>query len=212
MAKERSAVIAGFTEDQAHRLTSVSLRQLRYWAKDGFFVPSLDMTAAGFPKLRLYSFRDLVCLRVVSSLRNDSKVPLQQLRQLKTKLAHLGEDLWAKTTLYVLDRRVVLSNPETGELEDALTGQGVLRIPLLAVSNDMHAAIRALRTRPAETHGRIDVGRGGARNPVVAGTRVPVRAIQDLAQEGFTAAEIVAQYPSLTEADVAAALGHRIAA
>lgn len=212
MAKETATVIAGFTEDQAHRLTGVSLRQLRYWAKDGFFVPSLDMSTSGFAKLRLYSFRDLACLRVVSSLRNESKVPLQQLRQLKAKLAHLGEDLWSKTTLDVLNRRVVLSNPETGEPEDALTGQGVLRIPLVAVSDDMHTAIRALRTRATDTHGRIDAKRGGARNPVIAGTRVPVRAVQDLAQAGFSAGQIVAQYPSLTEADVAAALEHRVAA
>lgn len=205
-------IVAGFTEDQAHRLTKVSLRQLRYWARDGFFTPSLDMTTAGFPGLRLYSFRDLVCLRVISSLRNEIKASLQHLREVKSNLSHLGEDMWAKTTLYVLNRRVVIRNPATGGLDDAVSGQGVLQIPLAVVSNEMHDAIRALRARPIEAHGRVDTRKGGARNPVIAGTRIPVRTIQDFAAAGYTAAQIVQQYPSLTEADVEAAIAYRVAA
>lgn len=204
-------VVAGFTEDQAHRLTNVSLRQLRYWAADGFFVPSLDMAEMGFPGLRFYSFRDLVCLRVVSSLRNESKVPLQHLREVKLKLSHLGDDLWAKTTLHVLNRRVVIRN-ETGNAEDAITGQGVLQIPLAVVANEMQEAIRALRTRPHDAQGRIDTKTHGARNPVVSGTRIPVRAIKDFQANGFSVGEIAEQYPSLTEADIEAALAHKTAA
>src|SRR5438105_787552 len=92
------AVISAFTEDQVHRLTGISQRQLRYWASDGFFVPSLTPDPE-FKSLRMYSFRDLVCLKVLNALRNESKIPLGHLRDVKDRLAHLGEDMWAKTTL-----------------------------------------------------------------------------------------------------------------
>jgi len=62
------SVITGFTEAQVERLTGVSQRQLRYWARDGFFVPSLKSSDPDLAPMRLYSFRDLVCLKVLSDL------------------------------------------------------------------------------------------------------------------------------------------------
>jgi hypothetical protein len=34
-------VISAFSEDQAERLTGITTSQLRYWAKTGFFTPTL---------------------------------------------------------------------------------------------------------------------------------------------------------------------------
>ena len=207
---QQNVVIAGFTIDQTVRLAGVTLRQLRYWADDGFFTPSIEVSADGGQAMCLYSFRDLVCLKIIDALRNDAKIPLQHLRIVKDKLAHLGDDMWAKTTLYVLGRRVVFDNPDTGAKEDVANGQGVLQIPLKVVSGSMHEAVKALRARPETELGRIDIKR--AKNPVIAGTRIPVRAIQDFFEAGYSTSEILAQYPSLSAADVDAALGHKIAA
>ncbi len=205
-------VIMAFTEDQANRLTGVSLYQLRSWARDGFFIPSLTSRDEDEPLLSLYSFRDLVCLKIINQLRNESRVPLNHLREVKEKLSHLGDDLWAKTTLFVLNRRVILSNPETGEKEDAVNGQGVLQIPLVVVSGNMKDAVRLLRQRDQSLIGRIDAKRFGAKNPVIAGTRIPVSTIKDFIDDGFTPEQIVLQYPSLTVDDVKAAMGHKVAA
>jgi DNA-binding transcriptional MerR regulator len=71
-------IIAAFTEEQVARLTGISPRQLRYWAGDGFFVPSIELPAADLPPMRLYSFRDLVCLKVINALRNDAKISLTE--------------------------------------------------------------------------------------------------------------------------------------
>jgi uncharacterized protein (DUF433 family) len=209
---DASEVIAGFTDDQAARLTGVSLRQLRYWANDGFFVPSISLGGEGAPKVHLYSFRDLVCLKVLGTLRNEARIKLAHLRGVKDRLAHLGEDMWAKTTLYILGRRVVFDNPVTGEREDAISGQGVLQIPLKVISGDMAAAVRAMRARGSNEVGQIDIRRAGRKNPVVAGTRIPVRTIHDFAEAGYNIQQIVEQYPSLTEADVKAALAYKLAA
>jgi DNA-binding transcriptional MerR regulator len=100
-----SEIIASFTEEQVCKLTGISLRQLRYWASDGFYVPSLNTDDTGIEGLRLYSFRDLVCLKVINALRNDAKIQLKELRATKDRLAHLGEDMWAKTTLYIHGKR-----------------------------------------------------------------------------------------------------------
>jgi hypothetical protein len=123
---DSNVVIAAFTEDQVVRLTGVSRRQLRYWATDKFFVPSIKMEEESLAEMRLYSFRDLLCLKIISSLRNESKVAFPELRKTKNRLSHLGDDMWAKTTLYVHCKRVVFDNPETGQREEASTGQGVL--------------------------------------------------------------------------------------
>ena len=209
----QTLVIAGFTDDQAVRLAGVSGRQLRYWASDGFFIPSIEVPVGeDDARMRLYSFRDLVCLKILNTLRNEANIPLQQLRQVKERLSHLGEDMWLKTTLYILGRRVVFHNEDTREREDAISGQGVLQIPLLVVTGNMEEAVRAFRQRPETALGRIDTKRSGPKHPVVAGTRIPVQTIQDFGEAGYTVEEIAKQYPSLTEADIRAALSHKIAA
>jgi MerR-like DNA binding protein len=77
MAKpESNVVVSAFTEDQVERLTGISQRQLRYWDRTGFFVPSLAYEDRRSPYSRLYSFRDIVSLKIVSALRNEANVPL----------------------------------------------------------------------------------------------------------------------------------------
>lgn len=205
-------VVAAFTEAQANRLLGVSTRQLRYWANDGFFVPSLAMQGEGEPCVRLYSFRDLLCLKIISHLRNEISITLGHLREVKERLSHLGDDMWAKTILYVLNKRVVFDNPVTGNREDAGNGQGVLQIPLKVVAHDMREAIAALRQRDTESVGKIDTKKSGQNNPVVAGTRIPVRAIRAFDDAGYTTDQIIAEYPTLTKQDVEAALSFKEAA
>ncbi len=205
-------IISAFTLDQTARLTKVSARQLRSWADDGFFLPSVKSKELSGIDTRLYSFRDLVCLRVISALRNQANVPLQHLKAVKRKLSHLGDDMWAKTTLYVLSKRVVFDNPDTGAREDALNGQGVFKLPLQVVTGNMEEAVRVMRKREADSVGKIDIKKAGAKNPVIAGTRIPVRSIKDFHDAGYTIEQIIEQYPSLSADDVRAAINFRIAA
>src|SRR5712671_650116 len=107
-----SSVVSAFSEEQVQRLTGITAAQLRYWDRTRFFAPSLADENRRRPYSRVYSFRDVVCLKILNVLRNDSKVPLPHLREVKDKLAHLGDDLWAKTTLYILNKKVVFVNPD----------------------------------------------------------------------------------------------------
>ncbi len=207
-----NTVIAAFTTDQASRLSCITQRQLRSWAGDGFFVPSIDLSEAIGDDAKLYSFRDIVCLRVLNSLRKDAKISLQHLRGVKKNLSYMGDDVWAKTTLYVLGRRVVFENPNTGGKEDGENGQGVLQIPLRVVVSNVSDAVRAMRQRDESSRGRIDDRKFGAKKPVVAGTRISVRTIQEFHEAGFSIEQIIEQYPSLASEDITAAINYRIAA
>ncbi|MGY5809445.1 DUF433 domain-containing protein [Rhizobium sp. LEGMi198b] len=206
-------IIAAFTEEQVERLTGVSVRQLRNWDRTGFFVPSLAYEDRSQPLSRLYSFRDLVSLKILNSLRNELNVSLQHLRQVKDKLAHLGDDMWSKTILFVLNKRVAFENPETRAKEEIVSGQGILQIPLEVVTGDMRRAVDAMRKRDEALIGQIERKKGVANSkPVIAGTRIPVSSVKAFADEGYTVEQIRAEYPTLTEADVIAAINHKNAA
>ncbi|PCK81513.1 hypothetical protein CPT34_09770 [Rhizobium sophoriradicis] len=196
-----------FTEEQTEKLTGVSFRQLRSWDRTGFFAPSLANEDRSLPLSRLYSFRDLVCLKVLNALRNEANVSLQHLRSVKERLAHLGDDMWAKTTLFVLNKKVVFENPETNSKEEVVSGQGVLQIPLQVVTGDMKRAVDDMKKRDIALSGKIERIKGIAGNrPVIAGTRIPVSTIKAFADEGFSVEQIMEEYPTLTSDDIRAAI------
>ena len=210
---EITNIVSAFTEEHAAYLTGISVSQLRYWDRTKFFVPTLADDNRRQPFSRIYSFRDLICLKVLNVLRNEVRCSLPHLREVKEKLAHLGDDMWAKTTLYVLNRKVIFDNPETRLREEIVSGQGVLQIPLEVVRGNMEKAVRELWKRDDATIGKIQKRRGVAsNNAVIAGTRIRVNAIKAFYDAGYTINQIREQYPSLTEADIQAALNYGKAA
>ena len=204
---DAETIIAAFTEEQTAALTGLTVPQLRHWARTGFFVPSMSNSTDGTTYARLYSFRDLASLRVLHELRNKQKCPLQHLREVKLELAHLGDDLWRKTALYVLNRRVVFRDRSLGEFRDAVNGQIVFEIVLAVVEDDMAKAVAEAQKRTPTEIGRITRTRTVRhRDPVFSGTRIAVRSVLQLAADGYSVEQILREYPSLTAADVEAAL------
>jgi DNA-binding transcriptional MerR regulator len=70
----------GFTAHQTTRLTGCTARQLRYWDHIGLVQPSVQRTGGRPGVPRLYSFRDLIALKVVKSLL-DEGISLQRVRR-----------------------------------------------------------------------------------------------------------------------------------
>jgi DNA-binding transcriptional MerR regulator len=70
----------GFTADQASRYTGCTAHQLRYWDRIALVRPSVQKTGGRPGVKRLYSFRDLVSLRVIKSLL-DGGMSLQRVRK-----------------------------------------------------------------------------------------------------------------------------------
>lgn len=194
-------VVQAFTEEQTARLTGASRRQLQSWDDSGFYHPSI---AAG--QRRVYSFRDLLNLRVIVTLRRDLGISLQHLRDVGRKLREIADADWAGVILYVLNRRVVFDNPLTRQREEVVDGQGVfVNLPLRAVRSDMEAAVHREFARDPERRGQIEkVRRVVGSEPVIAGTRVMVRSVLAFIEEGYDDDAIIAEYPSLTPEDIAA--------
>ncbi|MBN9560205.1 MAG: DUF433 domain-containing protein [Alphaproteobacteria bacterium] len=206
---DTSEVIAAFTEEHVHKLTGLSRGRLRYWDKTGFFAPAYVGTGKS-PFRRVYSFRDLVALRTLEMLRVQNNVPLQHLRKVADKLAHLKDELWTTTTLWVLNRRVVVQLTGDDKPQEVLSGQYVLGIPLGRVIADTERDVTALRRRADNDKGRVTKTRGISRNAlVIAGTRIRVDSVRRLHEDGYSHEQILAEYPDLTEADIVAALGHK---
>lgn len=110
----------------------------------------------------------------------------------------------------MLGKKVVFDNPETGEKEEVATGQGVLQIPLRVVTGQMEDAVQSMRTRRPDVIGRIEQKRGVAQNqPVISGTRIPVRSIQAFYKVGYSIEDINKQYPTLDLSDIKAALHYK---
>jgi uncharacterized protein (DUF433 family) len=205
-------IIEVFSEAMASRLTGVSVRQLRYWDRDSFFSPSLGEEDRSVPFSRLYSFRDIVSLKVLNTLRNDAGVSLQHLRETKEKLVVLSDRLWADTVLYVHNKRVAFVNPKSDVLEEVVTGQALLQIPLQIASDNMRDAVKRLHERNPADIGRLEKKRNVASNQlVIAGTRIPVANVQAFATSGYSIKKIKAEYPTLTEDDIKAAINAQAA-
>jgi uncharacterized protein (DUF433 family) len=206
-------LILAFSEDHVEHLTGISKSQLRYWDRTGFFVPAFAAENRRVAFSRIYSFRDVASLRVLNILRNQYGVPLQHLRKVARKLSHLAEDKWTKTTLWVWKRKVIFQDPDTEKPREVASGQYLIDFPLEPVIAATHRDVNdLLQLRPETSIGRVAKSRNVSHNePVIAGTRIPVRAIKRFADEGYSVEQILEEYPSLAESDVRAALKHKAA-
>ena len=68
-----------YNSKTASRIVGVSLRQMQYWDEQGFIRPSVKL-AGGRGTKRLYSFHDLICLKVVKDLTHHG-FSLQKIRR-----------------------------------------------------------------------------------------------------------------------------------
>lgn len=202
-----SNIISAFSAEQAERLTGLSLSQLREWDTAGFFQPSYAAENRKSPYSRIYSFEDIVGLRVLSILRNTHRVSLQHLKAVARKLSEYAPQPWSELTLYVLNKEVHFRNPTDGLVQGAVSGQLAVPVPISSVVEDVRARAEQLRHRSSEAVGQVERHRFVVHNEaVVAGTRIPVSTIRSFADAGYSVDEIIREYPSLTREDIEAAL------
>lgn len=138
----------GFRTSEAAKLTGLTVRQLDHWDRTGFIRPSLA-PAAGKGSARLYSFLDVVQLRVARELR-DAGVSLQALRRIVDYLCEVEEleHPLAEARLVVNGSDVMLVRGRK-ELVSVLAapGQSVLRfvLDLPKVVKELQEGIKKLR-------------------------------------------------------------------
>lgn len=92
----------GFTTKEVIKLVGINGRTLDFWDHSGFIGPSL-MQAKGTGSRRLYSFRDILSLRVSKEFR-DRGISLQTLRKVVEHLQrHEGLETPLASMLLVTD-------------------------------------------------------------------------------------------------------------
>ena len=203
-------IIGAFSEDQVSRLTGLTRAQLRRWNRSGFIRPEyLNDSNVRSPFTFIYSFKDLLKLRVLNQLRNVYSVPMGELRRVEATLEHLGDAKWTSQKLWVHNRRVVFEEPESLRKREVSTRQFVAEIPLAVVTTDARDDIRRMNERAKDQIGTIEKRRHvHSSEAVFAGTRIPVSAIVDYIAAKYTDDQILAEFPDLTKKDIAAARRH----
>ena len=137
----------GFRGPVASHAAGITYRQLDYWARTGLVVPEIR-TAVGSGTQRLYSFRDILLLKVVKKLL-DAGITLQQIRSAITHLRDRGvEDLTSITLMS--DGVSVYECTSDNEVVDLLRGgQGMFAIALGGVWRDIEGTLATLPTQRA---------------------------------------------------------------
>ena len=208
MNTDTRVIAAAFSEDHTSRLTGITPSQLRYWDRVGFYRPSYAEENRRIAFSRIYSFKDIVALRVLHVLRNQYRVSLQHLREVSDKLSHLAEERWTGTKLYVLNRRVIWIEPGTDLPQELASGQYVVPTMMISyVVDETRRDVVNFSARDPTKFGLVERSRFISHNePVIAGTRIPVGAIKRFSKAGYGTEQILAEYPGLTPEDVRAAL------
>ncbi len=172
----------------------------------GFFAPHYADDNRKSPYSRIYSFKDVVGLRTISELRGRHGVSFPELRRVAGELSRYTQTPWSDIKLWVWNRKVHFTEPETGRDREVVGKQYVL-FPLVEVERDVANSVAEMRKRSADDLGRFERHRYVAHNAlVIAGTRIPVRAIKSFADAGFSTQQIIQEYPSLTHEDIEAAI------
>jgi DNA-binding transcriptional MerR regulator len=136
----------GYRGVTACHAVAISYRQLDYWARTGLVVPSIR-DASGSGTQRLYSFRDMVVLKVVKRLL-DAGVSLQNIRKAIEVLRSRGADDLAEITL-ISDGTTVYECRSPEEVVDLLQGgQGVFGIAISGAFKEIQGSLAELPAEP----------------------------------------------------------------
>ena len=143
----------GYSGTKAATIVGITYRQLDYWARTDLIRPSLA-DASGSGSRRLYSYRDLLELRVIKSLL-DAGIKLESVRTAFEYLRdHVDTDI-ASAHLVISGSDVILCDGE--QLIDVMRrgGQGVLNVLAIGgVKSDLDSTIVDLGG-PSSRSGRL---------------------------------------------------------
>ncbi len=157
MTDERQ-MIDGYRAPQVCTLVGISYRQLDYWARTGLITPSVQ-EASGSGSQRLYSFSDVVQLKVVKRLL-DAGMSLKKIRKAMEILSvELASESPLTDVTLLSDGITIYAAHSASEVVDVFKGgQGVFGIAVGPVEDELVGEIHRLYPDHADT----EVGRSSA--------------------------------------------------
>ena len=132
----------GFRGPIACSAAGITYRQLDYWARTGLVEPSVR-TAAGSGSQRLYSFRDILVLKVIKRLL-DTGVSLQNIRTAVEHLRDSGVEDLAQVTLMSDGASVYECRSQDEVIDLVQGGQGVFGIAVGRVWREVEGSLAEL--------------------------------------------------------------------
>jgi len=137
----------GFRGPIACSAAGITYRQLDYWARTGLVDPTVR-SATGSGTQRLYSFKDILLLKIIKRLL-DAGVSLQQIRIAVEHLRKRGTDDLTRVTL-MSDGASVYECRSADEILDLLQGgQGVFGIAIGGVWREIEGSLAELPSERA---------------------------------------------------------------
>ncbi len=206
---------------RAAALAGIPLSTLYDWARKQVIVPTVSRT-----RPRLWSYADLIALRIVYWLRHPKvgggveirASPMNQVRYALEQLDRRGIDLWSVDesghwSSLVVNRLGEIIIVQEGQAPSTLSGQGILgeHLDLLRPFDldgewgpDLRRPMPRLRIVPGKVSGE----------PHLAHSRLTTQTVAVLAARGFTIGDIHRLYPSEDPHGLSEAveLEHRLAA
>ncbi|MDR0283505.1 MAG: MerR family transcriptional regulator, partial [Propionibacteriaceae bacterium] len=133
----------GYRGPVACQAAGITYRQLDYWARTGLVTPEIR-SAEGSGSQRLYSFRDLLLLKVIKNLI-DAGIALPHIRLAISYLRSRRVDITSTTLMS--DGTSVFECTEDREIIDLVKGgQAMFAIDLGGVWNDIEGTLVELPT------------------------------------------------------------------
>jgi len=127
----------GYRAPQVCKIVGITYRQLDYWARTGLLTPSIQ-TAQGSGSQRLYSFQDVVQLRVIKRLL-DAGMSLKKIRQAMEILRQqFRSDRPLADVTLLSDGATIYAAQSADEVVDVFRrGQGVFGIAVGPVQEEL---------------------------------------------------------------------------
>lgn len=137
----------GFRAPTVCSLVGITYRQLDYWARTGLITPSLQ-NASGSGTQRVYSFTDLVQLKMIRRLK-DAGMSLPKIRSaMDTLRTHLGDDHNLADVTIVSEGDAIYAATSPDEVIDLVRrGQGVFAMAVGPLHAELEADVDELYPR-----------------------------------------------------------------
>jgi DNA-binding transcriptional MerR regulator len=143
----------GYGASAVLQLIGISYRQLDHWARTGL-VRSSVRQASGRGSRRVYSFQDLVALRVVGQLR-EAGVSIQTIRKAVAYLKRRAEQPLSTLSLVGHGKQVFSLTDDPSKLVEASdNGQVVLSISVASLARHLEAGVTRI-SAPREVTVRV---------------------------------------------------------
>ena len=151
----------GFRGKIAQRMAGITYRQLDYWARTGLVEPSIR-SATGSGSQRLYSFTDIVHLKLINGLLQTG-VSLQKVRRAIDYIRHELKTPLEQVLTLASDGNSVYAATTPDQIVDLLNGgQGVFAIAVGKVYEELQGTVAEFRKPDDEQTETGTVAEGSA--------------------------------------------------